>query len=79
VRSIDNGVDREKPVRLFAMGKNVWRDEDAWPLTRGNAQTYYLRSESNSARFARLNQAVPDRAGSYNEFISDPRIPHRSV
>jgi putative CocE/NonD family hydrolase len=75
VRSIDNGVDREKPVRLFAMGKNVWRDEDAWPLTRGNAQTYYLRSESNSARFARLNQAVPDRAGSYNEFISDPSHP----
>jgi uncharacterized protein len=75
VRGIENGVDREKPVRLFVMGKNSWRDEDAWPLARAKAQTYYLRSESNSARFARLNQTAPDRAESYNEFSSDPAQP----
>jgi uncharacterized protein len=75
VRGIQNGVDREKPVRLFVMGKNVWRDEDAWPLARANMQTYYLRSESNAARFARLNQTPPDRAGRYNEFVSDPAHP----
>jgi len=75
VRGVENGVDREKPVRIFVMGKNVWRDEDAWPLARAKAQTYYLRSESNSARLARLNQTAPDRAGSYNEFVSDPSHP----
>jgi putative CocE/NonD family hydrolase len=75
VRGIQNGVDREKPVRLFVMGKNVWRDEEAWPLARANTQTYYLRSESNTARFARLNQTAPDRAGRYNELISDPAHP----
>jgi putative CocE/NonD family hydrolase len=75
VRGIDNGVDRETPVRLFVMGKNSWRDEDAWPLARAKAQTYYLRSESNSARFARLNQTAPDRPGSYNEFVSDSAHP----
>jgi putative CocE/NonD family hydrolase len=75
VRGIENGVDREKPARIFVMGKNVWRDEEAWPLARAKAQTYYLRSEANSARFARLNQAAPDRAGSYNEFVSDPSHP----
>jgi putative CocE/NonD family hydrolase len=57
------------------MGKNVWRDEEAWPLARANTQTYYLRSESNTARFARLNQTAPDRAGRYNELISDPEHP----
>jgi uncharacterized protein len=75
VRGIENGVDREKPVRLFVMGKNVWRDEDAWPIARATTRMYYLRSESNSARFARLNQTPPDRPGSYNEFISDPARP----
>ncbi len=75
VRGIENGVDREKPVRLFVMGKNIWRDEDAWPLARATARTYYLRSESNSARFARLNHTAPDRPGSYNEFVSDPAHP----
>jgi uncharacterized protein len=62
-------------VRLFVMGKNIWRDADAWPLARATTQTYYLRSESNSARFARLNQTAPTRAGSYNEFASDPAHP----
>jgi uncharacterized protein len=75
VRGMQNGVDHEKPVRLFVMGKNVWRDEDAWPLARADRRTYYLRSESNSARFARLNQSTPDRAGRYNEFVSDPAHP----
>ncbi len=75
VRGIENGVEREKPVRLFVMGRDEWRDEDAWPIARANAKTYYLRSESSSARFARLNQTPPDRPGSYNEFVSDPSHP----
>ena len=75
VRGIENGVDREKPVRLFAMGKNAWRDEAAWPLAHATTRTYYLRSESDFARFARLNQAPPDRPGRYNELISDPAHP----
>jgi uncharacterized protein len=75
VRGIDNGVEREKPVRLFVMGKNAWRDEDAWPPAHARSETYFLRSESNSARFARLNPSSPNRPGSYNEFISDPAHP----
>jgi putative CocE/NonD family hydrolase len=75
VRGIANGVDHEKPVRLFVMGRNTWRDEDAWPPERAHHQTYYLRSESNSARFARLNETSPTKPESYNEFISDPAHP----
>lgn len=75
VRGIENGVEREKPVRLFVMGKNIWRDEDAWPLARAEMRSYFLRSESNTARFARLNQTPPDRAGHYNELLSDPAQP----
>src|SRR6266849_2904861 len=26
-----NGVEKEKPVKIFVMGKNEWRDEDDWP------------------------------------------------
>src|SRR6202047_3188012 len=75
VRGIDNGIDREKPVRIFVMGKNVWRDEDAWPLARAKTQTYFLRSESNSARMARLNETRPDKQVSFNEISSDPAHP----
>ena len=30
-----NGLDRETPVRVFVMGENAWRDEDAWPPAVG--------------------------------------------
>ncbi len=62
-------------VRLFVMGKNVWRDEDAWPPARAKTQTYYLRSESNSSRVARLNETPPEKQVSFNEFLSDPAHP----
>jgi uncharacterized protein len=79
VRGIDNGVEREKQVRFFVMGKNIWREEDAWPPPHTERRTYYLRSESNSARFARLNPGEPIRPESYNELFSDPSHPLTDV
>lgn len=34
----------DKPVRLFVMGDNVWRDEAEWPLKRAQETKYYLHS-----------------------------------
>ena len=31
VRGIDNGVDKEKPIRYYVMGANLWREADSWP------------------------------------------------
>jgi putative CocE/NonD family hydrolase len=39
-----NGVEKEKPVRIFVMGRNEWRDEDDWPLARAKKTSYYLHS-----------------------------------
>jgi predicted acyl esterase len=33
LKHINNGVDHEKPVRYFVMGRNQWRDADQWPPT----------------------------------------------
>ncbi len=72
LRGLENGIEREKPVRLFAMGANRWREYDAWPppatqtsffLTGGLAKTRSL--ESTPARTAR----------SFSEFASDPADP----
>jgi len=35
----------EKPVKIFVMGKNEWREEDDWPLARAVSTKYYLHSE----------------------------------
>jgi putative CocE/NonD family hydrolase len=37
-----------KPVRIFVMGKNEWRDEEAWPLERAKATRYLLHSVGNA-------------------------------
>ena len=34
----------EKPVRIFVMGRNEWREEDDWPLSRAKTTKYYLHS-----------------------------------
>jgi len=39
-----NGLDHEKPVKIFVMGQNDWREEDDWPLERAKPTRYYLRS-----------------------------------
>ncbi|MFZ0759878.1 MAG: CocE/NonD family hydrolase [Candidatus Sulfotelmatobacter sp.] len=44
LKGIDNGVAREKPVRIFVMGANIWREEDSWPLARARTTRYYLHS-----------------------------------
>jgi uncharacterized protein len=43
-----NGVEKEKPVKIFVMGKNEWRDEDDWPLARAKNTKYYLHSAGSA-------------------------------
>ena len=43
-----NGMESEKPVRIFVMGKNEWRDEDDWPLARAKNTRYYLHSSGSA-------------------------------
>lgn len=44
----NNGIVNEKPVRIFVMGKNEWRDEDDWPPPGAVTTHYYLHSESTA-------------------------------
>jgi putative CocE/NonD family hydrolase len=48
LKGVDNGVERDKPVKIFVMGKNVWREEDDWPLARAQSTRYYLHSAGNA-------------------------------
>jgi putative CocE/NonD family hydrolase len=48
LQGIENGVDHEKPVKIFVMGKNAWREEDDWPLARAKETRYYLHSTTSA-------------------------------
>ncbi len=39
-----NGVEKEKPVKIFVLGENTWREEDQWPPAAARATRYYLHS-----------------------------------
>jgi putative CocE/NonD family hydrolase len=75
VRGMDNGVDREKPVRIFVMGENAWREEDSWPLARARLQPCFLSVESAGARSGKLAASREKSLAGYAEFLSDPAHP----
>jgi putative CocE/NonD family hydrolase len=75
VRGIDNGVEREKRVRLFVMGENVWRDEDAWPLKRARSESFYLSSKSADDRIGTLEHSLAEKNFANSSFKSDPAHP----
>lgn len=43
-----NGMENEPPVRIFVMGRNQWRDEQEWPLSRAVDYTLYLGSDGGA-------------------------------
>ena len=75
VRGMDNGVDREKRVRIFVMGENVWRDEDDWPLKRARSDSLYLASNSPGDRTGSLVKVFPKESSADSSFRSDPAQP----
>ncbi len=48
LKGVTSGVEREKPVKIFVMGENAWREEDDWPLARAKSTRYYLHSSGSA-------------------------------
>ena len=74
LRGIDNGVDREKPVRYFVMGPNEWRDSDQWPPAARETPEF-LAPRTDSAPYGRLQTRPFGNKDSFSEFVSDPASP----
>jgi uncharacterized protein len=67
----------KKPVRIFVMGKNEWRDEEDWPLARAKATKYFLHSAgkaNSSAGDGRLS-AQPPLTEPKDSYAYDPENP----
>ena len=52
LKGVHNSFASSKPVRIFVMGRNEWRDEDDWPLARAKATKYFLHSAGNANSLA---------------------------
>lgn len=76
-KGLANGVESQKPVKIFVMGKNVWRQEDDWPLARAKSTRFYLHSSGKANGLmgdGTLSEAAPTGKQS-DQFVYDPADP----
>ena len=73
----DNGITNEKPVRIFVMGKNEWRDEEDWPLARATTTHYYLHSEgmANGVQGDGTLSTTQPASEKHDRYVYDPADP----
>src|SRR5262249_38213633 len=83
LKGVDNGVDREAPVRIFVMGDGDghktpegrvyvggrWREEREWPLARTKATPYYPRAGGV------LSAEKPPASEAASRYTFDPKHP----
>ena len=66
----ESGVELpDAPVRIFVMGRNVWRDEASWPPARAVERHWFLRADGS------LTPTRPAPDESLSEFVYDPADP----
>lgn len=62
----------EPPVRIFVMGANRWRDEDAWPPARASPVPWYLHAGG-------VLSPEPPSDAPPDEYVYDPANPAPTI
>jgi uncharacterized protein len=73
----DNGVEREAHVKVYAIGKNVWKEYTAWPVPAAQSILFYLHSQGNANSnqgSGTLNTGLPEKEPADN-YLYDPENP----
>jgi uncharacterized protein len=76
-KGINNRFATGRPVKIFVMGKNEWREEAEWPLSRAKSTTYYLHSDgrANSAGGDGALSTLLPQAEPSDHYVYDPQNP----
>ena len=80
-KGVKNQFADGKPVKIFVMGANQWREEDDWPLARAKSTKYFLHSggKANSVRGnGTLSASAPGKE-SADQYVYDPTNPVPTV
>jgi uncharacterized protein len=77
LKGMPDEMEKEKPVKIFVMGKNIWREEDDWPPARAHATPFYLHSQgqANSATGDGTVSTTLPAAEPADRFVYDPAEP----
>jgi uncharacterized protein len=77
LKGVQNGLEKEAPIKIFVMGENVWREEQDWPLARARSSKLYLHSGGTAnTRMGdgRLSDKEPVEEPP-DRYAYDPRFP----
>jgi uncharacterized protein len=81
LRGEEKGLEHDKPVQIFVMGADEWRDEDDWPLPGTEYVDWYLSSDGRANTAAGDGRLSPDGPVDSPEdlYLYDPRDPVPTV
>jgi len=77
LKGIENGQMDEAPVHIYVMGKNAWRSEREWPVSRASNIRYFLSSAGHAnSRFGDGMLAMETQREKFTDsFVYDPQDP----
>jgi putative CocE/NonD family hydrolase len=80
-KGMQNQFANGKPVKIFVMGENRWRDEASWPLERAKETRYFLHSDGNANSTAGDGTLTTEAAKkeTADTFVYDPANPVPTV
>src|SRR5882762_2638695 len=80
-KNVVNSFTNSKPVKIFVMGANEWREEEDWPLARAHATKYFLHSAGKANSL--MGDGSLSIAGPHTEpidqYVYDPGNPVPTV
>jgi putative CocE/NonD family hydrolase len=82
LKGVDNGVTRDTPkVQIYVMGRNEWRSESEWPLSRARVRPFYLRGDGHANSRFGTGTLSPQKPSSEppDRFTYDPATPVPSL
>jgi putative CocE/NonD family hydrolase len=76
-KGIQNEFASDKPVKVFVMGANEYRQEDDWPPPQAQATKYFLHSagKANSVRGDGTLSTVAPKAENADSYVYNPMAP----
>jgi uncharacterized protein len=74
LRGVDNGVEREPPVRYYVMERDEWRTSQTWPPA-AKVTPYYFHANTEKRTAGQLSVQQPGNSGRSMTSVSDPQHP----
>ncbi|MGD9496471.1 MAG: CocE/NonD family hydrolase [Armatimonadota bacterium] len=77
LKGLDNGVDRDPPLRYLVMGSGQWKSAPSWPPPGAELAEYFLHSSGAARPVARSGSLTREAPGDEppDAYTYDPRDP----